>query len=262
MPGFELSKWYADCVTARGDALILYSAELRWAGLPIAYSSLLELRDGGPVRTRYSLRRQAPPAAGADGIDWKSKAWKAEGRWSNLGSGVREVLFDSPEGMLEWNCVAPRCAARLRIAADDPYSGWGYVEHLRLTLAPWRLPIRQLRWGRFVNATDALVWIDWRGSYNRQVVYHNGAAVSARAIGDGEIALAEERGILSLEPAAVLRDGALGATALAVLPNPGRLFPARMLQVRECKWLSRATLRRPGRPDSTGMAIHEVIEWP
>jgi hypothetical protein len=35
-----------------------------------------------------------------------------------------------------------------------------------------------------------------------------------------------------------------------------------MLNVRERKWLSRAVLRRTGLPDSIGMAIHEVVEWP
>jgi hypothetical protein len=158
--------------------------------------------------------------------------------------------------------VAPRSAAQVRIGADEHFRGWGYVEHLRLSLPPWRLPICRLQWGRFINATDALVWIDWRGPYNRQAVYHNGAAVVAQVIGDREIRLADSETVLTLDTSAVLREGALGATALAVLPNLDRLFPAAMLNVRERKWLSRAVLRRPGQPDSVGMAIHEVIEWP
>jgi hypothetical protein len=119
-----------------------------------------------------------------------------------------------------------------------------------------------LRWGRFVNATDALVWIDWSGSTNRQAVYHNGLPVSAHTISDGEIVLTGSKAVLSLDKGTVLREGALGATVLSVLPSINRLFPARMLGIRECKWLSRAVLRQPGRPDSFGMAIHEVVEWP
>lgn len=262
MPDFELSKWYADCVTEDGDALILYSAELRWRWPAIHYTSLLTHHGGRPARSRFSLRKQPPPEARDGGIEWKSRAWKAEGRWRDPGSAIREVLFDSPAGSLEWDCVAPRSFAQLRIAGDGEFRGWGYVERLRLSLAPWRLPIHQLRWGRFINATDALVWIDWRGPYSRQAVYWNGAAVSARTIGDREIVLADGDAVLSLDAAATLREGPLRATALAVLPNLERLFPARILKVREQKWLSRATLRRPGRPDSTGMAIHEVVEWP
>lgn len=259
MPSFELSKWYADCVTEQGDALILYSAELRWHGPSIHYTSLLTRYGGRPVRSRFSLRQLPPPEVRDGGIGWKSRAWKTEGRWDRRGSGIREVLFDSPAGSVEWDCVAPRSSARLQ-AGEEQFRGWGYVEHLRLSLPPWRLPINQLRWGRFINATDALVWIDWRGPYNQQVVYYNGAAVGARKIGDDEIALADSDAVLSLDVPITLREGPIGATALAVLSN--KLFPARIVNLREQKWLSRAVLRRPSRPDSTGMAIHEVVEWP
>jgi hypothetical protein len=109
---------------------------------------------------------------------------------------------------------------------------------------------------------SALVWIDWRGPYNRQAAYYNGSAVPIREIDDHKIALADGDIVLSLEKEATLREGLLGATALSMLPNLNRLFPARILKVREQKWLSRGVLRQPGRPDSAGMAIHEVVEWP
>jgi hypothetical protein len=136
------------------------------------------------------------------------------------------------------------------------------VEHLRLSIPPWRLPISRLRWGRFISATDFLVWIDWCGAYNRRIVYLNGAAVGTDSIADSEVVLAGGDAALSLDCGAVLRQGPLGATALAVLPDLDRLFPASILNVHERKWLSRGVLRQPGRPDSVGMAIHEVVEWP
>lgn len=257
--GFALSKWYADCVPEQGDAIILYSAELCWRTAVIPYTSLLVHRAGCPTRTRFSLRRQHAPRETDGVIEWKSSAWRAEGSWREPGGAVHETLFDSPDGSLQWHCIAPRAAARFRIAGEE-LCGWGYVEHLRLTVPPWRLPIQRLRWGRFVNPTDALVWIDWSGPYQRRVVYHNGGAVAAREIGDREVVLGDGETVLSLDAPSVLREGALGATALAMLP--ARILPARILQVREQKWLSRAVLRRPGCPDSTGMAIHEVVEWP
>jgi hypothetical protein len=67
---------------------------------------------------------------------------------------------------------------------------------------------------------------------------------------------------LSLDTGTILRDGLLGSTALSVIPHLDRLFPDSILNMRECKWLSRAVLRRPGHPDSIGMAIHEVVDWP
>jgi len=262
MPGFELSKWYADCTTEQGEALIVYSAELRWRGPTIHYANLLTYRGGHSVRSRFSLRKHPPPQVRDGSIEWSSRAWNVEACWLEPGIAIREILFDSPAGSLVWDCWAPRSAAQLRIGAGEHFRGWGYVEHLQLSLPPWHLPIKVLRWGRFINATDALVWIDWCGPYNRQVVYHNGVAVAAQSIGDREIRLADSETVLTLDASAVLREGHLGATALAVLPNLDRLFPAAMLNVREQKWLSRAVLRRPGRSDSIGMAIHEVVEWP
>jgi hypothetical protein len=261
IPAFELSKWYADCLTENGDALIIYHAQLRWRTPTIHYSNLLIHEAGRPARSRFSLRKQPAPIDSGE-VEWKSPVWNAEGSWRKTAPPVREVLFASAAGSVEWNCVAPRSSAEVRTGEGRIYRGQGYVEHLRLTIPPWRLPIRKLRWGRFVNAGDALVWIDWRGSYNKQVVYYNGLPVSARLIGDREIVLEEGEAVLSLDTGTVLREGALGVTALSVLPNLERLFPARILGVRECKWLSHAVLRRPRQADSVGMAIHEVVEWP
>jgi hypothetical protein len=261
IPAFELSKWYADCLTEDGAALIIYHAQLRWRTPTIHYSNLLIREAGRPARSQFSLRKQPAPIHDGE-IEWTSPVWNAEGRWRKTCAPVREILFDSPAGFIEWNCFAPRSSAEIRIGEGRLYHGMGYVEHLRLTIPPWRLPIRQLWWGRFVNACDALVWIDWRGSYNKQVVYYNGLPVSACTISDHEVRLGADGGVLSLDTSTILREGALGATALSVLPNLERLFPARILGIRECKWLSRAVLRRPGQADSVGLAIHEVVEWP
>src|SRR5208337_33524 len=141
----------------------------------------------------------------------------------------RELLFESGSGSLDWNCTAPRAAAMVRIGSEPAIQGWGYAEHLRLTLAPWRLPIRRLRWGRFVNATDALVWIDWSGTYNKRVVYLNGSSVCTAEISDHELALDWSGAVLSLDQGVVLRDGLLGSTALAIIPNLDRLFPNSIL---------------------------------
>ncbi len=262
MSVFELSKWYADCVDEQGEAAILYHAVLRAGILPIHYQSLLLKKPGSPAHAQYSLGRNPAPAVGDGCIEWHSRKWKTHGCWNDLGPAHHQVLFASEEGVLEWSCVAPRATASVQLGPNRSLRGWGYVEHLRLTVSPWRLPIRRLRWGRFVNAANSLVWIDWSGPYNKRVTYLNGSSVSAEGITDHEIVLANETGVLHLESSEVIRDGQLGLTALAVIPKLDRLFPDSVLKMRERKWISRAIFRRPGCPDSIGMAIHEVVEWP
>jgi hypothetical protein len=262
MRGFELSKWYADCASECGDAAIVYHADLRWGAVALHYRSLLTKRAGRAVQAVYSMRKQPAPHVSGDEILWEAPDWKAAGIWRQLGSGFGNRLFETKDGFLEWNCVAPRSAVMIETGSGSRIEGWGYVEHLRLTIAPWMLPIRRLRWGRFVNATDALVWIDWSGSYEKRCVYLNGVEVSAAEIDEHNVVLKENGSVLALDRGSVLREGVLGSTALKVIPNLERLFPGSILNVRECKWLSGAVLRRQGRPDSTGTAIHEVVEWP
>jgi len=262
VPAFQLSKWYADCVGDHGDAVILYHAQLRIGKLPIHYGSLLIKEHSAPPRALYSLRRHPAPIAGDHCIEWHSPHWKTRASWRRLGPSHREVLFESDAGALRWNCIAPRCAASVHFGSEKSLHGWGYAEYLELSLAPWRLPIRRLRWGRFVNATDSLVWIDWSGPYTKRTAYFNGATASPGHISDREVVLQAPCASLQLEDSHILRDGLLGETALSVIPRLGDLFPDSIFNVRECKWTSRAVLRRPGFPDSLGTAIHEVVEWP
>jgi hypothetical protein len=261
MGGFELSKWYTDCTSEGGDAAVIYYAELRWRSMALRYRSLLTKRAGCAAEAVYSLRKGTAPRAEFDEIVWEAPDWKAVGKWREPGSRLCNVLFESEAGSLRWNCVAPRAIASVEIGSGSKIEGWGYVEHLVLTIAPWMLPIRRLIWGRFINATDALVWIDWSGSHSTRVVYLNGLEITATEINQDTVVL-EDGSVLTLDRKNVLREGLLGSTALKVIPNLKRFFPDSILGVRECKWLSGAVLRRPGQPDSAGMAIHEVVEWP
>jgi hypothetical protein len=67
---------------------------------------------------------------------------------------------------------------------------------------------------------------------------------------------------LSLDRRDVLREGAIGATVLAAVPELVKRVPGRLLGVHERKWRSRGVLERPHRPPLEGWAIHEVVRWP
>ncbi len=66
---------------------------------------------------------------------------------------------------------------------------------------------------------------------------------------------------LTLTEPRVLREGALGKTALAILPAVDSLLPVRILATDERKWAARGTLDREGRR-SEGWVIHEAVRWP
>jgi hypothetical protein len=261
-PPFALSKWYFDCVAEDGRAFIGYLAELRWKSLTIHYQSLLLHSDGEATQTRFSLRSAPPPSVSGPALLWKSSPLRLDGTWNALQPPVRATILDSDAGTIEWNCLQPRATASVLIGKAAAICGLGYAEHLRMTIPPWRLPLKELRWGRFLSATDSLVWIDWRGPYSKQVVFLNGAEAQAESITEQQIVLKDRALILSFEESFVLRDGTLAKTALSKIPNVQKLFPQSVLGIRECKWKSRAVLRRGGAANTRGWAIHEVVQWP
>ena len=255
MAAFALSKWYLDCVTDLGDATIAYTGTVHWGPIRLHYSSLLE-STAGLVRTTHSLRRQAGPMIDRDSLRWRSGALKIAGEWRADSAELHETIFASNAGSIEWHCLMPRAQAQLHNRL-----GFGYAERLSMTIAPWKLPIRTLRWGRFTSASDWIVWIDWLGEFTRRIVYRNGQIASTSLLQDGQIEF-PDGACLTIDRSLVLRQGPLGATALSVIPGVRDTFPARLLRVNECKWRSRGRFARPGLSAVDGWAIHERVDWP
>ena len=128
-----------------------------------------------------------------------------------------------------------------------------------MTVPPWKLPIDKLLWGRFLNESDSLVWIDWRGPVSTKLVLHNGRRSDAADVSESTVSFGES-GLLTFGKRTVLREGKLGTVALAALSAIKKLLPRKVLSVNETKWRSRAQLKNPDPRE--GWAIHEVVKWP
>jgi hypothetical protein len=254
MAAFQLSKWYFDCVTDSGDVSIAYTGSVRWGKLRCCYSSLLE-STAGQVRAQHSLRERRAPAVTPASITWRSDVLQTEGHWQADAAEIRETMLAGEHGSVKWQCLMPR--ARVRLGSR---TGWGYAEHLAMTVPPWELPLETLLWGRFLSAQDWIVWIDWRGPHARRVVYRNGEPTPAEVTDDG--IQFPDGARLSLDRTFVIRDGAMGTTTFAGIPLLGQTFPARLLQVHETKWRSRARFEPSEGSGSDGWAIHERVTWP
>ena len=255
MAAFHLSKWYLDCVTDPGDTSIVYTGTVHWGPSRLHYSSLLESASQS-ISTRHSLRRQTQPIIDHSSLRWQSKALKIDGEWQAGSREIRCTIFSCDTGSIEWHCLMPRALVRIR-----DRSGLGYAEHITMTVAPWKLPIRTLRWGRFESPSDWIVWIDWLGEFTRRLVYWNGQVAEVELLEDSEIEF-RDGARLTMDRSLVLREGPLGKTVLSNLPGVRDTFPARLLRVSECKWRSRARLLRPGASPVEAWAIHERVDWP
>ena len=258
--GFHLVKWYLDLVTDEGEVLIGYAADLRWGALRLRYAATLSGRAPGPFRGATHLLGVRLPEARDGVVRWRVGARGPRGEWTAVRAGPERVLLDGPEGEVRWSCLHAASAGRARTARGPELQGRGYVERLELTIPPWRLPLHELRWGRFVSDGAALAWIEWRGPRPLRLVLRDGQPVEPASVSDDEVTAAGST--LRLSDPVTLRDGELGLTVLRPLPLLRRALPAAMLGTRETKWLSRGELQQPDGRRARGWALHELVRFP
>ena len=254
-PPFILTKWYLDCVDDVGNAAILYCAEMRWRGLHLSYSSVVSL-NGEVAHSRTSLGRFR--------VDEKDRRINVEfprlkvlGEWNADSAPVQQTVYEDSTGYVHWNCIQPRSFARIRIG-DRELVGLGYAECLTLTLPPWQLPIRELRWGRFVSAQDSLVWIDWQGAYSASFAFHNESKLDLHGVSESELTAGGVT--LRMKASIPIRMGQLRETVLPGAPALGKIFPNSIFNIEERKWRSRGVLDADDRR-AEGWVIHEVVLW-
>ena len=253
---FTLVKWYMDCVSDAGGAAILYCADLRWRGLHATMGSVLESGAGAEERTRTVLGRQRIVRSG-DEIRVEHPRLKVSGRWRRVSAPAKRTVYEEPGGSIVWDCLQPSSQVQMRIGERE-LIGLGYAECLTLTLPSWRLPIRFLRWGRFVSPDHSLAWIDWQGEHSTRFAVFNGRECGLLAVSVSEVTT--DGASLRIDRGDTLRAGRLNSTILNHAPALKRLFPASLFNIREQKWKSRGTLIHSGQ-ESHGWVIHEVVEW-
>jgi hypothetical protein len=248
-------KWYMDCVTEIGDAAILYCADLHWRGVHLTYSSILTVHKG-LVESHSSMTGYRLSSNG-DQIRVEFPRLDVSGSWKADAEPDQRTVLENSSGSVAWNCLQPRSLVNLKVGGRE-YAGLGYAECLTVTLPPWQLPMRQLRWGRFVSAEESLAWIDWQGDYSTSFAIHNGCACETLSVSDSEIAI--PGGTLRMEESFPLRAGRLGDTVIPGAPALGKLLPRSLRTIEEQKWRSRGVWNAQD-GSSRGWVIHEVVHW-
>lgn len=256
---FHLAKWYLDCIADDGTTVIGYSARLSWKRLTLNYASYLISSPGRETETATSLFVSEFPIRRNDSIEWSCKGLDLRGSWKQRFPSVEKELLRNPDGTVRWSCIMPGAEAWMKIG-DTTVKGNGYVEFLEMTIPAWKLPIEELRWGRFVTETDSVVWIDWKGAHTLRTVFHNSVPVNTNGVDDSTVRSDDGSLILTFDRSNTLRSGPLINTALKKMPMVESILPKNVLMTDECKWLSRATLRLNG-TETTGFAIHEVVKF-
>mgnify|MGYP001596350551 CR=1 FL=1 len=154
---FTLSKWYLDCVAPDGRVVIAYWASLGWRDLSITWQQVTLHDPGQPARRQSSLSSSPPPAIGPDAITWLAPALDCRIDVRPRQGPIRHRLLDDSTGIVEWRADAPAADVSVALGGRAPMQGTGYAERLLVTVLQWHLPIRELRWGRWIDAAANLL---------------------------------------------------------------------------------------------------------
>lgn len=242
---WSIRKWYVDCVGDDGDTWIGYWGDVRWGALHVTFAS-------APLSNATTLRREREPEH-AQNITWSAPSiGVASFELTPRAASIEKELYEG----VRWRCLAP-CGDAVVQLRDRTIRGRGYAEVLEMRVAPWRLPIRELRWGRAIGAETSLVWIEWRGAHPLQVVVRDGVLDEAAHIDDDEVRLADGTRLM-MSGKSALREESL-ANTLAPLKWA---LPKKLTGAFEQKWRSRGTIVRIDRPIDEGWVIHERVLFP
>lgn len=239
-------KWYLDCVADDGMVWIGYCGEVRRGPLRVPFVSSMQF-DGRRSIVESALRSTDEPRFEAGRLVWTAPSIQFELRPWTYGSG--KTLAEG----VTWHCHVPAGDATVRMAGRT-LRGTGYAETLELCIAPWSLPIRQLRWGHAISAKTSLVWIDWTGPQPLRLILQDGVPVSASQVGDDEVRTEDGADLLLRDPVPI-REESL-ASLLAPFRPIARFLPAVLSGAIERKWRSRFATA-----NDEGWAIHELITF-
>lgn len=261
---FILNKWYLDFISEDGQAMIFYSADLKWHGYRIPYTSFLHLKPKESVKVRTHLGQLRTPRLTGNSIHWSDSKFSIEGIWQPKSDSIYQRLFESDVGALDWFCHQPSSEVNLRVNGEM-FHGQGYVEMLTLSDYPWRFSTEELRWGRFICEKFVIVWIETLQLESKKWLWVNGEQNNDFTISDDSIIIKDMNLELKLDRAIVLESEKkilnVVQKLLRFAPNFNHIVPVNVLKADEIKWLSRGTVMNGNIHISEGMAIHELVNF-
>ena len=111
---FHLEKWFLDCVTEEGQAIIFYAAKLKWKKWTVPYTSWLYYNTKSGLSNKSRFRNVTFPKIKNDNIYWNDNDFQVLGTWKQLSASIKAIIFSSQEGNLEWNCYHPNSKVKIK----------------------------------------------------------------------------------------------------------------------------------------------------
>jgi hypothetical protein len=260
----HLDKWFLDFVGENGEAMIFYVAKLTWHGWSVPYTSWLRYDAASGVRLKSRFRNVQKPLLNDNMITWSDTKFGVSGTWEPLANRIEARIFDSGEGYLDWKCYQPASKVQLKIY-NTVLEGVGYAEQLILTVPPWKIPMDELRWGRFSSDENNIVWIELREQDKRQWLWLNGEKMENCIIEDDHIYIPAKDLLLKLDRSVALESEkkifSVVEKIIRYIPGFNKVMPLSFLMADEYKWLSQGQLLEHNLSVSSAKAIHELVNF-
>ena len=262
---FKLSKWYLDCINSEGEAIIIYAAKITYNKLVIPYNSVIYSFNGNKFFHKSRFRKLSFPEITSSKIIFKDKKHEIYGQWESETPGISQEIFKSENGIAHWNCHHPKANAVVEFNNTSRINGLGYVEHISLTIEPWNIPMRQLKWGRFISSEAYIVWIEMKNDPLQQWLWYNGKLLPNCTITNDAILINEKNAELVFSRKIIIESekkvSNLVKSLVEFIPGLRKKMTSSFLYADETKWLSKGTLKCAGQTKSNGWVIHEFVNF-
>lgn len=250
---FRIQKHYFDGIDDEGNAIIFYDAALWFFGIKIPYSSYILSKNS----TTTEISRLGKSEIQNE-IEIQNEKLKISGIWKREEKPIHLNLIDKNTKKLSWNCHTPKAKFNLKIDEKE-FSGFGYAETLEMNFVPWKLPISELKWGRFLSESNSIIWIEWIGEQPLKKVFWNGNLIENAEISSTAIVFKNENSeLLFQNPIAIKDEKLLSITEKYPFVKP--FFKRKFLDSRELKFKSLSILKAP-KSEEKGFSLYETVLW-
>jgi hypothetical protein len=257
--GFKIEKLYIDCIDDRGNCFILYWAKVKFFLLRIIYSGLVFSDADGLTIEKSTLRKTIKPVING-GINFKNKFLKTSVSLKRIDDPITRSLYKENENNeLIWNCHHPKALAEINYNGRI-YKGYGYSETLFCPINPLKLPMEELKWGRFLSDSHTVIWINWKDDQPLNKIFMNGTEYNDAVFNNETIYFNDGKYKLTFSEIRSIRNNKL-SRLFSKMKFMKIFFKSRLLNSLEKKYKAKTILSENSLFLSDGWSLFETVTW-
>ncbi len=223
------------------------------------YSGLVFTNTDGLTIEKSSLRKTVIPEI-SDTIYFNHKFLKTGISLKKIDDPISRSLYKDGEGNeLVWNCHHPKAFVEITYNGNI-YEGLGYAETLSCPINPLMLPMKELKWGRFLSDSHTVIWINWKNEHSLNKIFLDGTEYNDAIFENETVVFDNGKYKLTFSEIRTIRNGKLSGL-FSKMKYLKIFFNSRLLDTVETKYKAKTKLTRDSVCLSTGWSLFEIVKW-